>query len=603
MKKILTGLAVIGLLILSFQIFAQAPQKMSYQAVVRDATGALVTGSPIGIQVSILEANATGVVIYSETHSASTNVNGLMSIPIGGGAAVTGTFASIPWGANDYYIKTEIDPTGGTNYTVVGTSQFMSVPYALYAETSGNGAGPQGPAGNDGLDGADGADGVDGVDGVDGAVGPAGANGLDGLDGVDGNDGAQGIQGLTGATGPAGLDGNAGNVDADGDTKIQVEKNADEDIIRFDLGGQEKWVMEKNALMPMNNGNSVFIGANAGASDDLTNNENVFVGGYSGIFNVDGSGNVATGAYSMYSNTSGSHNTVSGAQAMNDNTTGSLNTVTGRAAMYNNSTGNNNVAMGYAAGHANTIGLGNTFLGYMADASSNSLVNATAIGNGATVTSSNSVQIGDGTVTNVTLGVGKNVLLQTGNIKILDGSPALGKVLTSDADGLASWETPATMVDTDTHIDSAGIDALGYKTTEGKMYGMYYAQDNNNVADNVYIPFQKLTLNNNDSIDAAGAVWLKPNTVYSVTFQSDMNENVTNDGTYEYCVILTDQTSWGHWIYNTMHVNQYSNGTDQDTRIFKNRGTWAKLELRKKKGASTGDTYIRRDGYLVIHEL
>ena len=143
MKKICT---IFTAILLTASVFAQAPQKMSYQAVIHTSSNALVTSAPVGMQVSILQGSAAGVAVFVETHTPTTNANGLASLEIGGGAAVTGTMAGIDWAAGPYFIKTETDPTGGTNYTITGTSQLMSVPYALF---SANGTpGPQGPAGN-----------------------------------------------------------------------------------------------------------------------------------------------------------------------------------------------------------------------------------------------------------------------------------------------------------------------------------------------------------------------------------------------------------------------------------------------------------------------
>jgi hypothetical protein len=118
--------------------FAQAPQKMSYQAVIRNASNALVTNSNVGMRISVLQGTASGTAVYVETQTATTNANGLATLEIGAGTVVSGTFASISWGTNTYFIKTETDPTGGTNYTIVGTSQFLSVPYALFASNSGS---------------------------------------------------------------------------------------------------------------------------------------------------------------------------------------------------------------------------------------------------------------------------------------------------------------------------------------------------------------------------------------------------------------------------------------------------------------------------------
>lgn len=137
MKKIFSILVAV---ILTASVFAQAPQLMSYQAVIRDSNNNLIKNQSIGMRVSILENYTKGNIIYQEIYNPNplTNTNGLVSIKIGSGLPTIGTFSSINWsiGINIgafYTIKTEIDPTGGTNYTITGTSQLISVPYALYA--------------------------------------------------------------------------------------------------------------------------------------------------------------------------------------------------------------------------------------------------------------------------------------------------------------------------------------------------------------------------------------------------------------------------------------------------------------------------------------
>jgi hypothetical protein len=131
MKKIITLLAAI---IITSNIFAQAPQKMSYQAVIRNASNALISNAPVKMRISILQGSASGSTVYSELHNPTTNANGLVSIEIGGGTSPQGTFSSINWGNGTYYLKTETDPTNQSNYTIVGTSQLLSVPYAFLAE-------------------------------------------------------------------------------------------------------------------------------------------------------------------------------------------------------------------------------------------------------------------------------------------------------------------------------------------------------------------------------------------------------------------------------------------------------------------------------------
>lgn len=130
---------LIVLLLSTFSIlFAQAPQKMSYQSVIRKTDGALVANTLVNIKISILQGFENGTAIYVETQTATTNANGLASLAIGGGTPVTGTFVGINWALGTYFIKTETDATGGTNYTISGTSQLLSVPYALYAGSSQN---------------------------------------------------------------------------------------------------------------------------------------------------------------------------------------------------------------------------------------------------------------------------------------------------------------------------------------------------------------------------------------------------------------------------------------------------------------------------------
>lgn len=127
-------LIMLFLLFLSSIIYAQVPQKMSYQAVIRNNSNVLVVNSPVGMQISILQTSVSGAIVYSETHTVVTNANGLVSLEIGNGAPILGSFSAINWANGPYFVKTETDPTGGTNYTISGTSQLLSVPYAQLAE-------------------------------------------------------------------------------------------------------------------------------------------------------------------------------------------------------------------------------------------------------------------------------------------------------------------------------------------------------------------------------------------------------------------------------------------------------------------------------------
>jgi hypothetical protein len=220
MKK---KLLLVGALLMGAYTFAQAPQKMSYQAVVRNGSNALVSNSPVGVKISVLQGSASGTAAYVETQNVTTNANGLATFQIGNGTVVSGTMAGIDWANGPYFIKTETDPTGGTNYTIAGTSELLSVPYALYSANGTPGpVGPQGPAGADGATGPQGPQGIQGpagADGADGATGPQGPQGIQGPAGLDGATGPQGIQGPAGADGAAGAQGPAGPI-AGSDTQI-----------------------------------------------------------------------------------------------------------------------------------------------------------------------------------------------------------------------------------------------------------------------------------------------------------------------------------------------------------------------------------------------
>ncbi len=129
--KIITFFLVIVFTIAGLS--AQPPEKMSYQAVVRDAANKLITNHAVGMRISILQTSPTGSVVYKETQTPTSNVNGVVSVEIGAGTT-TDVFSNIDWSKGPYYINTEIDPAGGTAYSISATSQLLSVPYALYAK-------------------------------------------------------------------------------------------------------------------------------------------------------------------------------------------------------------------------------------------------------------------------------------------------------------------------------------------------------------------------------------------------------------------------------------------------------------------------------------
>ena len=136
MKKRIS--AFIAFLFCAAALFAQVPQKFSYQAVVRNATNALVTNAQVGVHVTILQGSASGNPVYAESHIVMSNANGLVTLNIGGGSVLNGSFEAIDWSNGPYFLKTDIDPNGGNDYSITSTQQLLSVPYALYANEAAN---------------------------------------------------------------------------------------------------------------------------------------------------------------------------------------------------------------------------------------------------------------------------------------------------------------------------------------------------------------------------------------------------------------------------------------------------------------------------------
>ena len=132
MKRVFIILAAV---LFTASVYAQTPQKMSYQAVIRNSSNDLVPNATVGMQITILQGTVS---IYVERHSPISNANGLVTIEIGTGLVQSGNFAMIDWSDGPYFIKTETDINGGTNYSISGTSQLLSVPYALHAKTAEN---------------------------------------------------------------------------------------------------------------------------------------------------------------------------------------------------------------------------------------------------------------------------------------------------------------------------------------------------------------------------------------------------------------------------------------------------------------------------------
>ena len=487
MKKVIL---LIAILLVDFGfVAAQAPQGINYQAVARGTTGLELQLTPLVVRLGIYsDLNAT-IQVYEESHAVTTNAFGLFNVVIGQGTQISpSAFNTISWGTGSYFLKVEID--GGTGFTNMGTTQLLSVPYALFAQNSANGptglqgptgaigatgpvstvAGPTGPAGINGLNGATGLIGPTGAAStVAGPTGPAGINGLNGATGATGLTGATGIQGITGATGITGLQGLIGATGLSGATGIQGVTGATGVTGVTGVQGLTgaTGLTGVTGIQGVTGATGITgLQGVTGATGATGTPGSLSAWGLTGTTGtVDGVNFIGTAdfvplnfrvnnqkagridiptwstffGYQAGNVTTGLHNTAFGDWSLLFNTTGADNTSVGVTALQSNTTGSNNTAVGRNALQTNTTGSNNTAIGNGAGVSSGALTNATAIGNNAVVGASNSLVLGD----NANVGIGTSIptakLEIAGQIKITGGNPGAGKVLLSDANGLAQW--------------------------------------------------------------------------------------------------------------------------------------------------------------------
>jgi hypothetical protein len=326
MKNIFT---IITAVLITSTIWAQSPQKMSYQTVIRNTSNQLVT-TQVGMKISILQGTESGTPVFVETHTPTPNGNGLVSIEIGGGTPVTGTFAAIVWSAGPYFIKTETAVTAPlTTYTITGTSQLLSIPYALYSNASGGG---WSLTGNAGL--TDGTSFIGSTDNVPfnirvnnqraGRIDPTLQNTFWGYQ--------------------------SGNSNTTGNQNTAIGVSA----------------LFNNTTGTINTANGV-----SALFNNTTGNFNTAIGTRTLFSNTTGDFNTAIGLRALYTNTTGNSNTANGDYALHFNTTGTGNTVIGGGALYSNTTGNQNTAIGREALNSNVAGNNGVAIGYYSQYAAN----------------------------------------------------------------------------------------------------------------------------------------------------------------------------------------------------------------------------------------
>lgn len=449
-------------------LLAQAPAAFKYQAVVRGTDSKPIANQNVGLKISILENSAAGDPVYIETHTVKTTDLGLVAVNVGQGLVISGTnLSQVDWSKPAYFIKVELDAAGGSNYQPIGTSQLLSVPYALFAEKAASAPEADGDPANEiqnltwdaatrqltlsknggavniSADDAD-ADPANEIQDLtwdetnrqlslskSGQTVNISANDADAdptneiqtlafdaatkklslskgnevtLDIAGGGSDSQTLA-WNGNTQELSISGgNSVNIplqggaaakliqDADGDTRIQVEKNPNENRIRFTIKENQGLVYELSPtghwlMKPTDVAGNIFFGDGAGQknkynSDSLDGQFNIFIGELAGSQNVVGSKNtfVGRGAGKLSradENTffgfncgpkvqEGGFNTFVGAEAGGHMTTGSNNVFVGNiVAGTTNSDGSNNVMIGAGAGNFSE-GSGNVFIGYAA---------------------------------------------------------------------------------------------------------------------------------------------------------------------------------------------------------------------------------------------
>jgi hypothetical protein len=354
---------------------AQAPEKMSFQAVIRNASNVLVSNHSIGMKISILQSSTTGTPVYVETQTPTSNSNGLVTIQIGAGTAVSGSIMQINWSSASFFIKTEVDPTGGTNYTISTVSQLLSVPYALFAKTASSAT----------DNNAWKKTGNSNIDPTTQFIGTTDDNALQ----FKVNNEKAGIIETSDIT---------TNTVKNGNTAFGYQSLNSNTTGEYNVANGHQ-SLNSNTTGKFN----IAIGGNA-LYNNTDGNNNVANGDESLFSNTTGHDNVANGSQSLYSNTVGNYNVAVGNNSLYSNTTANYNIATGEQSLYFNTIGNNNIASGFRSLYNNTIGNSNTAIGNESGKNLPSGVNnVTCLGSntGWNTTSSNQINIGDFSVTSI----------------------------------------------------------------------------------------------------------------------------------------------------------------------------------------------------------
>jgi len=402
MKKVILFITIF----LSAQILlAQSPQGFKYQAVMHDSNGEPIENQSVSMKISILQSSPTGSMVYAEEHSVETNSKGQVNLAIGEGTLISGDFSSVPWKNGPFYIKMEMDPDGGTNYTEMGTSELLSVPYSLYSEKSGSVARYNSDTlfvvkdNNGNVVFAVFPDGAKVFVNENNTKGPIGGFAVSGRNNTKGSKNEYDVMRVTPDSariylndpgkGPIGGFAVSGrNNTKTGDFKL-MQLTPENYTIGHSAGtnittGYKNFFAGYEAGMENTTGfYNVFLGYRAGKNNNSSSN--VFIGTEAGINNVDGWSNVFIGNQAGYNNiggggTFGARNVFIGREAGFYNEDGGDNIYIGAFAGNELVSGDNNVIIGNTAASHNTTGQNNVYFGNRAAYSNNGSSNV-VIGN------------------------------------------------------------------------------------------------------------------------------------------------------------------------------------------------------------------------------
>jgi hypothetical protein len=335
MKKIST--IIIGIIFSLTVLNAQdsPPQAFSYKATITKSNGAVVANKTISLRISILQGSTSGGAVYTEISHPTTNSNGQIDIVIGGSTGLP----SIDWSSGPYFLKTEIDEKGGTNYLTMSAVQLLSVPYALYAGASGSTNGAVTITGDQTITGNKTFNNDLLVNGLNVGRGHSSISSNTSF-------GASALFSNTTGTGNTAIGSQALSKNESGHSNTAIGVSA----LEFNDGGFQ----------------NIAIGTKALYTNKTGGNNNIAVGDLSLFSNETGSLNTAIGPEALYKNKEGWQNSGSGWGALYNNESGNQNTAMGIHALYFNKTGFCNTAVGSFAGQNNSTGGQNVFLGFSA---------------------------------------------------------------------------------------------------------------------------------------------------------------------------------------------------------------------------------------------